>query len=80
MPSITISKNLSDINIIDLLTETNLVSLKSKARRLIEQNSISLNQKRVKSTEQLIIVNDLNNKSLVLQKGKKVFLKVELEA
>ena len=62
MPSITISKNLSDINIIDLLTETNLVSLKSKARRLIEQNSISLNQKRVKSTEQLIIVNDLNNK------------------
>ena len=76
MPSITISKNLSDINIIDLLTETNLVSLKSKARRLIEQNSISLNQKRVKSTEQLIIVNDLNNKSLVLQKGKKVFLKV----
>ncbi len=79
MPSITISKNLSDINIIDLLTETNLVSLKSKARRLIEQNSISLNQKRVKSTEQLIIVNDLNNKSLVLQKGKKVFLKVNFE-
>ena len=79
MPSITISKNLSDINIIDLLTETNLVSLKSKARRLIEQNSISLNQKRVKSTEQLIIVNDLNNKSLVLQKGKKVFLKINFE-
>lgn len=79
MPSITISKNLSDINIIDLLTETNLVSLKSKARRLIEQNSISLNQKKVKSTEQLIIVNDLNNKSLVLQKGKKVFLKVNFE-
>ena len=79
MPSITISKNLSDINIIDLLTETNLVSLKSKARRLIEQNSISIKQKRVKSTEQLIIVNDLNNKSLVLQKGKKVFLKVNFE-
>lgn len=79
MPSITISKDLLDINIIDLLTETNLVSSKSEARRLIEQNGISLNQKKIKSTEQLVTTNDLNDNSLVLQKGKKVFLKVNFE-
>ena len=34
------SKEKLDINIIDLLVETNLVSSKSEARRLIEQNGI----------------------------------------
>lgn len=79
MPSITISKDLLDINIMDLLTETNLISSKSEARRLIEQNGISLNQEKVKSTEQLVTTNDLNENSLVLQKGKKIFLKVILK-
>lgn len=79
MPSITISKDLLDINIVDLLTETYLVSSKSEARRLIEQNGISLNQEKVESVEQLITISDLNNNSLVLQKGKKVFLKVNFE-
>ncbi len=46
IPSITISKDLLDINIIDLLTEANLVSSKSEARRLNEQNGISLNQEK----------------------------------
>ena len=64
---------------LDLLIETNLVSSKSEARRLIEQNGISLNQEKVKSTEQLVTANDLNDNSLVLQKGKKVFLKVIFE-
>lgn len=79
MPSITISKDLLDINIIDLLTKTSLASSKSEARRLIEQNSISLNQEKVKSTGQLVTTNDLKENSLVLQKGKKVFLKVNFE-
>ena len=79
MPSITISKDLLDINIIDLLTKTSLASSKSEARRLIEQNGISLNQEKVKSTGQLVTTNDLKENSLVLQKGKKVFLKVNFE-
>lgn len=79
MPSITISKDLLDINIIDLLTKMSLASSKSEARRLIEQNGISLNQEKVKSTGQLVTTNDLKENSLVLQKGKKVFLKVNFE-
>ena len=79
MPTTTLSKNLLDINILDLLTETKLVSSKSEARRLIEQNGVSLNQEKVKSTEQIITSKDLKNNSLILQKGKKVFLKVNFE-
>ena len=76
MPSINISKELLDITIVDLLVEVNLASSKSKARRLIEQNGISLNKEKVKSVEQIITIKDLNKNSVILQKGKKTFLKV----
>ena len=76
MPSIELSKDLLDINIIDLLVESALVSSKSEARRLIEQNGISLNQEKISSVDQVITDKDLTDNSLILQKGKKVFLKV----
>ena len=79
MPSVTLSKDILDINIVDLLIETNLVSSKSEARRLIEQNGISLNQEKVGSVDQVVTINNLTDNSLVLQKGKKVFLKVIFE-
>ena len=80
MPSTTISKAKLEINILDLLIETNLVSSKSEARRLVEQNGISINQ--TKETDVNRIINELDFKDgfIVIQKGKKVFLKVELVA
>ena len=79
MPFTTVSKDLLNLNITDLLVKTKLVSSKSEAKRLIEQNGISLNQEKVESVDQLITRNDLNDNSLILQKGKKVFLKVNFE-
>ena len=79
MPSVKLSMNLLDINVVDLLVEAKLVSSKSEARRLIEQNGVSINQEKVKSIENVITINDLNNNSLVIQRGKKVFLKVIFE-
>ena len=64
------------ITLIDLLNELKIVSSKSEARRLIEQNGISLNQEKISSVERIITDKDLNDNSLILQKGKKVFLKV----
>ena len=79
MPSVSVSKKLLDIRVVDLLVEVNLVSSKSEAKRLIEQNGVSINQEKVKSAEQFVTDNDLKDNSLVLQKGKKVFLKVHFE-
>lgn len=76
MPSVELPRVFLKTNITDLLVETKLVSSKSEARRLIEQNGISLNQEKVKSKDQIITDKDIINNSLVLQKGKKVFLKV----
>ena len=73
IPSITISKEKLWINILDLLVEINLVSSKSKARRLVEQNGIKVNNEKV---------SDLNYEiktDIIIQKGKKIFLKVTFE-
>ena len=79
MPTITLSKDKLDINIVDLLVETNLVTSKSEARRLIEQNGISINQIKVNSVNDLITKESLNENFIIIQKGKKVFLKVIFE-
>lgn len=79
MPTITLPKEKLDINIVDLLVETNLVTSKSEARRLIEQNGISINQIKVNSLNDLITKESLNDNFIIIQKGKKVFLKVIFE-
>ena len=79
MPTFKLSKKDLDMNILDLLVKSELVSSKSEARRLVEQNGISLNQEKVTDVNLLVTKKDLNEDSLVLQKGKKVFLKVIFE-
>ena len=79
MPSITLSKDKLNFNIVDLLVETKLVTSKSEARRLIEQNGISINRIKVNSVDELITHNNLTENFIIIQKGKKVFLKVMFE-
>lgn len=79
MPSIELSKKILDINIIDLLVESKMVSSKSEAKRLIEQNGISVNQEKANSIDKIITDKDLNDDSLIIQKGKKIFLKVRFK-
>ena len=80
MPSTTISKEKLGINILDLLVETNLVSSKSEARRLVEQNGISINQTKESDVKRIIDESDFKDGFIVIQKGKKVFLKIKIEA
>lgn len=79
MSFINLSKDKLGINIIDLLIETKLVTSKSEARRLIEQNGISINQEKVSSVDKIINLDDLNDNFIIIQKGKKIFLKVIFE-
>ncbi|MDD4298594.1 MAG: tyrosine--tRNA ligase [Bacilli bacterium] len=79
MPSTEISKSKLDINVLELLVETKLVSSKSEARRLIEQNGISINQIKENDANRTLTSNDFNAGFLIIQKGKKTFLKVNLK-
>ena len=68
------------ISLIDLLFELNLVESKSEARRLIIQNGISINQVKETNVDRIITKDDFKDGFIIVQKGKKVFLKIQLEA
>lgn len=64
------------ITLIDLLNELKIVSSKSEGRRLIEQNGISVNQEKENNVDRVITKEDFNDGFIIIQKGKKVFLKL----
>jgi tyrosyl-tRNA synthetase len=67
------------ISIIELLsTETGFLSSKGEARRNLQQNAISLNKEKV--DENLIVDSSylINDKYLLLQKGKKNYFVVQI--
>ena len=76
MPSITVNLKEDVISVLDFISMTSIVSSKSEARRLIEQNGIEINGEKVKLND-LIEVKE--NKEIVIKKGKKTFLKVVLD-
>ena len=89
MPFAQISRNLFSgdgaITIVDLLSNAGLTSSKSEARRLIEQGGIELgfgknikDLKKVLDVSKLVSLADFKDNFVVIKKGKKVYLKVEL--
>ncbi|MFC1733552.1 tyrosine--tRNA ligase [candidate division KSB1 bacterium] len=74
VPQFVLDKNelSNDLNITDLLAEkTSICSSKGEARRMMKDNGISINKEKVKDT---LIINEsqlLNNKYILVQKGKK---------
>ena len=73
---VDLEKSSLDLSLIDLLVKIELVSSKSEAKRIIEQNGIKINGKRENDITRVITLDDLKNNSLIVQKGKNVFLKL----
>ena len=73
-----IDKNLVEngINILDLLMLTELFESKSDARRMVEQNAVSLNNEKITDKDKIITINDFKDNELLIQKGKKKFIKL----
>ena len=69
MPTVIIDK--SEINILDLLVETNLCPSKSEAKRMVLQGGVKINNEKVIDEYLIVKVEDV-----VLQKGKKNIIKV----
>ena len=71
------SKIIKDnINVIDLLVLINLVPSKSEGRRLIEQGGLLINSEKVTDFNLIIDESFLSDDYLIIQKGKKTYLKV----
>lgn len=71
LPEARIGK--SNINILDLLLETKLVSSKSEARRVVEQGGVKVDGKVVSDISANV---EIKKDGALIQKGKKTFLKV----
>ena len=63
------------INVVDFLSQLSIFNSKSEIRRLIEQNGIIINDKKVENIDENI---DLTKKETIIKKGKKTFLKVKI--
>jgi len=80
MPTVEMDEKIieSGINVLDLLKNSGIVPSKSEGKRLVEQNGISINREKVKDVDLIINNEFVNENSIVLQKGKKTFLKIDL--
>ena len=72
-----ISQNLNK-NIIDFLVDIKFLTSKSEAKRLLAQNGLRLNKELLTDPSKIITESDFKDNSILLQKGKKTFLKVVL--
>ena len=79
MPTKTIKESEFNVIVLNLLVNMELVSSKSEGRRLMEQNGISINQEKETNVDRTITKDDFNDGFIIVQKGKKVFLKIKLE-
>lgn len=63
----------------ELLLISSMVSSKSEGRRMIEQNGISVNNKKIVDVNKIITKDDFINNELIIQKGKKQFKKITIK-
>lgn len=77
-PEFEITKDMAQagVGICDLLVLTKLCSSKGEARRMIEGGGISFKNEKVTDFTMVIKDSDFDNKSALLKKGKKSFIKV----
>lgn len=81
MPTISLGEeDFADgnIDILTLLVKTNLVTSKSEARRAVEQGGVMLENEKVTDVKKIISKTEFSN-GVILKKGKKNFVKVNLK-
>ncbi|MBR1985184.1 MAG: tyrosine--tRNA ligase, partial [Clostridia bacterium] len=62
----------SEINVADLLVQTNLFSSKGEVRRMIEQGGVTIDNEKVTDINLVLSV----KQEYIIKKGKKNFLKI----
>lgn len=72
IPTMEWNKSHSEINIVDLLIDTNLAPSKSEARRLIQQGGVSIDNEKIAD----LSINVKIEKDIVIKVGKRRFLKL----
>ena len=80
MPSAQVSENdIADgIKVLDLLVNVNFIPSKGEGRRLIQQGGLSIDNEKVTEIDLVITKDSFKDGKIIVKKGKKSFLKIEL--
>ena len=82
MPIVTIEKsqitNETGISILDILVHSKLAPSKGQAKILVTQGGILINDEKILDINHIVNFEEFNNGYIILKKGKKTFLKLEL--
>lgn len=77
MPEFELSQKSGEIGILSLLTETGLTNSNSEARRLVAQGGVRIDDEQIKDVQKTFSVEEIKKNSIVIKKGKKIFLRVK---
>ncbi|MCI9585428.1 MAG: tyrosine--tRNA ligase [Bacilli bacterium] len=69
----------NEYDVLSLLVDINLLPSKSEARRMVEQNGIKFNGDKMNDIKHILSKRDFENNELIIQKGKKNFIKLVLK-
>ena len=78
MPTVEV-ENVVGKKLLDVLAAEKIIESKAEGRRLISQNGLSLNDKKVSDADYIFAESDFENNSAVIRKGKKKFYKLVLK-
>jgi len=76
MPTKTLSDFSGEMQVLDMLTVTGILPSKGEARRLIQQNGLSINDTKVTDVNAKVTEEDFKDGFIIVKKGKKSFFKV----
>ena len=79
MPTEIVTESELDMSILDLLVKIKIAPSKGQAKTLVEQGGISIDDNKITDIKYNISKELFNNEFIVVKKGKKTFIKVELK-
>ena len=78
MPT-TVIPDVVGMGVLDMLVKTGLLSSKGEARRLVQQNGLSINDEKYTDPQGVVTEDMLTENGIIIKKGKKVFHRVVTE-
>ena len=67
------------MGVLDMLVKTGLLSSKGEARRLVQQNGLTINDEKYTDVNGVVTADMLGENGMIIKKGKKVFHRVVAE-
>ncbi|HAN10022.1 MAG TPA: tyrosine--tRNA ligase [Clostridiales bacterium] len=77
VPSFELEKD--DVDILSLMVTTKLAPSRAEARRLVEQGGVIIGGEKIDNTNYIVTKDAFKNNELIIQKGKKTFLKLVIK-